>query len=57
MVDDSLGRTSPADVTLFAQRGDGIAFAGIGYALYELAESEDLGETLPTELFTQTYVP
>lgn len=57
MVDDSLGRMNPDDVTVFAQRGDGIAFAGIGYALYELAESEDLGETLPTEMFTQTYVP
>lgn len=57
VVDDSLGRTSPDDVTLFAQRGDGVAFTGIGYALYELAESEDLGEPLPTEMFTQTHVP
>lgn len=57
VVNDSIGRTNPDDVTLFAQRGDGVAFAAIGHALYELAESEDLGEMLPMETFTQTYVP
>jgi ornithine cyclodeaminase/alanine dehydrogenase-like protein (mu-crystallin family) len=57
MGDDSLGRSDPSGITLFAQRGDGIAFAAVGHALYEIAEEKDLGESIPPERFTQAYVP
>lgn len=55
--DPSLGRATDDDVTLFRQIGHGVAFAAIGYALYQVAEREDLGGDLPDEKITQTHVP
>lgn len=57
LVDDSLGRTSAEGITAFYNRGMGIQFAAVGKALYDLAEREDLGRELPTELLTQEYHP
>lgn len=51
------GRTSDDGITLFYNRGMGIQFAAVGKTLYEIAEQEDLGQKLPTELFTQEYHP
>jgi ornithine cyclodeaminase/alanine dehydrogenase-like protein (mu-crystallin family) len=54
---DSVGRSSDDGRTLFYNRGMGIQFAAVGKTLYEIAEREDLGQELPTELFTQEYHP
>lgn len=54
---DSVGRTSDDGLTLFYNRGMGIQFAAVGKTLHEIAERENLGRDLPTELFTQEYHP
>lgn len=54
---DSIGRSSPDGITVFYNRGMGIQFAAVGKTLHEIADREDLGQTLPTELFTQEYHP
>jgi ornithine cyclodeaminase/alanine dehydrogenase-like protein (mu-crystallin family) len=51
------GRRHSSDVTVFYNRGMGIQFAAVGHALYDIAAAEDLGQELPTELFTQVYRP
>lgn len=53
----TVGRTDPDGVTVFYNRGMGIQFAGAGKVLYDIAEREDLGREIPTELFTQEYHP
>lgn len=57
VAEDDVGRQNADDITLFAQRGDGVAFAAIGYALYELAEAEDLGTSIQSSRLTQEHVP
>lgn len=57
MVDESLGRTSSDDITVFRQIGDGVAFTAIGHKLHEIAEENDIGEKLPSGRFMQEYVP
>jgi ornithine cyclodeaminase/alanine dehydrogenase-like protein (mu-crystallin family) len=54
---DDVGRSSPDGITAFYNRGMGIQFAGAGKVLYDIAEAEDLGKHIPTELFTQEYHP
>ncbi len=57
MAGNEVGRTAQDDITFFNQTGHGIAFAGIGAGLANIAEENDLGEELPTELFMQDRVP
>ena len=57
MADPTLGRTSDDGITVFYNRGMGIQFAAVGRALYDIAEREDLGREIPTELLTQEYHP
>lgn len=57
LVDESLGRSRDDGVTVFYNRGMGIQFAAVGRALYDVAEREDLGQEIPTELLTQEYHP
>lgn len=51
------GRTSSDEITVLRQVGHGIAFAAIGHALREIAEAEDLGTEIASELLTQDRVP
>lgn len=57
VADGAAGRTDPDGITLFYNRGMGIQFAGVGRVLYDIAEENDLGRELPTELLTQEYRP
>lgn len=54
MLEDSLGRRDPDDVTAFYNRGMGIQFAAAGKALHDVAQEKDLGQILPLEMFTQS---
>jgi ornithine cyclodeaminase/alanine dehydrogenase-like protein (mu-crystallin family) len=54
---DSVGRASDDGLTLFYNRGMGIQFAAVGKTLHEIAQREELGRKLPSELFTQEYHP
>lgn len=57
MAGDNAGRTDQDDITFFNQTGHGIAFAAIGAGLLPIAEENDLGEEISTELFMQDRVP
>lgn len=57
IANDTVGRASDDGRTLFYNRGMGIQFAAVGKTLQEIAQREDLGRTLPSELFTQEYHP
>lgn len=48
-----VGRSSPEGITAFFNRGFGTQFAAAGWALYQLAEREELGHVVPTEWLTQ----
>lgn len=53
VTDDSVGRSTPEGITVFYNRGMGVQFAAAGKALYDIAEQEDLGQIISTELLTE----
>lgn len=57
IVGEAEGRTDPDGITCFYNSGMGIQFAAVGRVIYDIAEAEDLGRELPTEVFTQEYHP
>lgn len=54
---ESVGRSDEDGITVFYNRGIGIQFAAVGKTLHEIAKRENLGQMLPTGLFTQEYHP
>lgn len=51
------GRTSPDDVTGFFTCAVGVDFTAVSKVLYETAEENDLGTTLPSGVFSQNHHP
>lgn len=57
MIGDSPGRTHEDDVTAFYNGGSGLEFTAVGEAVHKIAEENDLGKFIETELLTQEYHP
>lgn len=53
VVDADVGRSNPDGLTGFYNRGMGVQFAAAGKALLDVAEQEDLGHDIATELLTE----
>lgn len=51
------GRTDRNDVTAFFTCAVGVDFTAVSKILYDVAEAEDLGQTLPVSLFSQDHHP
>lgn len=58
LLDVTLGRTDPSQITIFANNtGMGVQFAAVGARVLELAKKAGLGQELPTELFLEETTP
>ena len=58
LLDESLGRKDPEQITVFANNtGMGLQFAAVGAYALRRCEEEGLGQTIPTEWFLERTSP